>query len=91
MGYADLTPFTPEKKCEPSHRKEGRGEEAGREGLVSTPKLVRGLPAATLGSRPRAGSEGGEPRACWARVHVGDVSAALGPAWGPGEGACCLW
>ena len=40
MAYGDLNPFTPKKKCEPSHLKEGGGEEAGREGLVSAPKLV---------------------------------------------------
>lgn len=40
MAYGDLNPFTPKKKCEPSHLKEGGGEEAGREGLVSAQKLV---------------------------------------------------
>lgn len=40
MAYGDLNPFTPKEKCDPSHLKEGRGEAAGREGLVSTPKLV---------------------------------------------------
>lgn len=79
MVYGDLTPFTPKKKCGPSHRREGGGEEAGREGLVSTPKLVCVTTLmAALGSRPRGGYERGEPRACWDRVNMGDVNTALG-------------